>query len=304
MSLFGLDVALALAGGSIISGLIGADSAEDAAQTQASAYDAATQGQIDMTQMGIDESGRQFDATQDLILQMYNQDREDQAPFLEESQEAVGRLGDALYWMRPKNMTSEELEEWWNPTFSWDTSQIEDDPGYQFTLEQGLKALENAASAKGMNLSGAQLQALSQFAEGTAQTYGDTYYGRALDQYNIDNSRAQNTLSLAQSLAGLTPTSNSSQISSTLGSLGSSYGSDLMSAYSQLGSSTASNTINSGNATASSYLASSGLWGNTLSDLTSILGSLGSSFGSTSVLPDGFSYTGSTNALDILSGLS
>ena len=45
-------------------------------------------------------------------------------------------------------------------------------PGYQFTLNQGLNATKNAASASGMLLSGNTLQALDQYGSGLAdQTY-------------------------------------------------------------------------------------------------------------------------------------
>lgn len=41
-------------------------------------------------------------------------------------------------------------------------------PGYQFRYDQGVKAIDNAASAQGMRRSGATLKALTQFGQDTA----------------------------------------------------------------------------------------------------------------------------------------
>jgi hypothetical protein len=48
-------------------------------------------------------------------------------------------------------------------------------PGYQFSLQQGLKAAANNAAGSGLNLSGAQQKGLSNFATGLAQNNYNTY---------------------------------------------------------------------------------------------------------------------------------
>lgn len=49
-----------------------------------------------------------------------------------------------------------------------------DDPGYKFRLEEGQKALDRSAAAKGMLLSGAQIQATNDYNQGMAsQEYGN-----------------------------------------------------------------------------------------------------------------------------------
>lgn len=79
--------------------------------------------------------------------------------------------------------------------FSFDPSQLEQTPGYQFTLNQGLKSLANQNAAKGLGLSGAQQKGALEYATGLADnTYGQQYqralqsyatnYGLASDQYN------------------------------------------------------------------------------------------------------------------------
>lgn len=82
-----------------------------------------------------------------------------------------------------------------NFSFNPTESQLEQTPGYQFTLQQGLKGVDNAASAKGLNLSGAQMKGIGQYTTGLAdQTYQQQYqnalqnfmtnYGVSSDQYN------------------------------------------------------------------------------------------------------------------------
>ncbi|WP_156174076.1 DNA transfer protein p32 [Cupriavidus basilensis] len=79
--------------------------------------------------------------------------------------------------------------------FNPSQKQLEQTPGYQFTLQQGLKGVDNAAAAKGLNLSGAQLKGISDYTTGLAdQTYQQQYqnalqsfmtnYGINSDQYN------------------------------------------------------------------------------------------------------------------------
>jgi hypothetical protein len=63
-------------------------------------------------------------------------------------------------------------------------SDLEQDPGYQFRLEQGQRALDNSVAARGMNLSGAQLKGAAKYNSGMAsQEYGNAYQ-RYMDRYN------------------------------------------------------------------------------------------------------------------------
>lgn len=57
------------------------------------------------------------------------------------------------------------------------------DPGYQFRMEQGQKALDRSAAARGLTQSGAQLKALTDYGQGMgSQEYGNAY-NRAFQQY-------------------------------------------------------------------------------------------------------------------------
>lgn len=84
--------------------------------------------------------------------------------------------------------------------FNFDPSNLQNTPGYQFALTQGLKSTNNSLAAQGLGLSGAQAKGLSQYATGLAdQTYGNQY-NRALSTYNTNFSAAQNTVGNLQNL--------------------------------------------------------------------------------------------------------
>jgi hypothetical protein len=67
-----------------------------------------------------------------------------------------------------------------------DLSQL---PGYQFTLDQGLKATQNAAAAQGLGVSGAAMKGATNYAEGTANTFANqylnNYWANQNNRYNM-----------------------------------------------------------------------------------------------------------------------
>ncbi len=64
--------------------------------------------------------------------------------------------------------------------------QAQATPGYQFQLQQGLKALQNSAAARGGLLTGGTSKAINDYAQGqAASNYGNTY-NRALQSYQTN----------------------------------------------------------------------------------------------------------------------
>lgn len=104
------------------------------------------------------------------------------------------------------------------------------DPGYQFRLREGLKALDRTAAARGGLLSGAQLRGVTRF----GQELGSQEFGQAFNRYNIG---FQNRLNPLQSLAGFGQTSTNT----------------LSNAAGQLGSNLSNLAVGAGNARASGY---------------------------------------------------
>lgn len=84
--------------------------------------------------------------------------------------------------------------------FSFDPSQLDQTPGYQFALQQGLRGTNNMLASQGLGLSGAQAKGLSSFATGLAdQTYGNQY-NRALSTYNTNYQVASNNVNNLQNM--------------------------------------------------------------------------------------------------------
>jgi len=83
-------------------------------------------------------------------------------------------------------------------------ADYQQDPGYQFRLEQGAKALERAGAAKGAQLSGAQMKGLTDYNSGMAsQEYGNAY-NRFMQNRTTRFGELSNLAGLGQSSVGQT----------------------------------------------------------------------------------------------------
>ena len=102
-----------------------------------------------------------------------------------------------------RNIGEEALNEMWEGVKSgefdqgplvldkFDPSQVDlqQDPGYQFRMEQGVEALDKSASARGRLLSGAQKKALTRYGQGVGSQEYANAYARYSDKYNKDITR-------------------------------------------------------------------------------------------------------------------
>jgi hypothetical protein len=154
-------VAAAVVAGSVGGALISSSAAKSAANTQAAAADKAG----------------------DMAYQQYLQTREDQAPWRAAGTTALSSL-------------SAGLAPGGDFTKSFTMNDFQADPGYQFRLDQGNKAITNAAAARGASYSGATLKALDRFNSDQASQE----YGAAYSRYNNDVTTRFNRLA---SLAGV-----------------------------------------------------------------------------------------------------
>lgn len=66
-----------------------------------------------------------------------------------------------------------------------DYSSFYESPDYQFRKEEGEKALERGAAARGMNLSGATLKDMNRFNQGLASTEYGNWYNRLVGQQGL-----------------------------------------------------------------------------------------------------------------------
>lgn len=198
--------AVATIGGSIISGAMGASAADSAANAQI----AASQEQARVQK------------------EMFDKQVELQAPFREAGLKGQNQLLDLLglsentgaagYGSLAKSFSGEDMYK---------------DPGYGFRLNEGVKALDRSAAARGGLLGGNQLRGLTQF----GQDYGSQEYMNAFNRYQTERAARLNPL---QSLMGAGQTSANT----------------LTSAAGNLGNALGESAINAGNARASGYIGS------------------------------------------------
>jgi hypothetical protein len=119
------------------------------------------------------------------------------------------------------------------------------DPGYQFRLGEGAKAIENSAAARGMQLSGANLKGLTRF----NQDFASNEYGNAWNRDSNEKQRKYNFLT-GQSGQG-------QQTAAQVGGFGANASGQI-----------ADNYLQAGNARAAGQVGSASAWGNAIGDVS------------------------------------
>lgn len=165
------------AGVGAIGGIIGggkqADAAKKAAQLQADATNRAT----------------------DLQASEFNRVQQNERPFLEAGYGALDQIQSRL----------PELTEGFDPAkaglpsaFSFDPSLVENDPAFKFAVEEGTKALQRTAAARGNLLGGATQKAVGSFVAGTADQFYNADMDAAARVYQQNYSNAFSTFNSNQ----------------------------------------------------------------------------------------------------------
>lgn len=124
----------------------------------------------------------------------------------------------------------------------FNAGDLANDPGYQFQLAEGVKALDRSAAGRGSLYSGAQMKALSRFNQGLASTN----FGNAYNRWVTGNNQFANA-------AGLGQTANAQQ-----NSLAGQYGANSANLSNQMGQ----NMIGVGNAQAAAGMSNANNWQN------------------------------------------
>lgn len=200
-------------------------------------------------------------------LQMYYQTRSDLSPYNQMGQAVLsdlqslaqsGRTGGGTDYLSKAEQQANWLGQ--GPTQSW----LEQTPGYQWNLAQGLKATQAAAAARGLGVSGASLKGASTYATGLADSTYQNQFNNAnqilsnwlnlntAQQGNITNqfNRLYNVASLGENAAA------------TTGAQGTQAASNYGNYLSQSGQYTAAGTLGASNALTSginNYLSYSAL---------------------------------------------
>ena len=237
-----------VAGASIGSSLIGGIFSSQAGKAQANAakYAANLQYSLGQQSLGFQQ-------------QQYQQNQANQKPWLQAGQQAVGQLSSLAGNFQP-----------WTQQFQAPTGATEqNDPGYQFRLQQGNQALQNSAAASGNLLTGGTAKAIQQYGQDYASNEYSNVYNRALGQYqqnyNIFEQNQANQFNRLASVAGLGQTA-----AGQLGQQGQQAANNISGTNATIGGQVGNSIMNQGAATASGYagIANSAMGGlNNLSQL-------------------------------------
>lgn len=164
----------------------------------------------------------------DIQKQMYDTTRGDLAPYNTAGQAATTQLSNRL-----SDLTS---------PITMDENTLQNTPGYQFNLQQGLKGVQNSAAARGLGTSGAALKGAATYATGLADsTYQNQFSNAVTNQTNAYN-RLMGVSTLGESAAAQT------------GAYGTQTGANIGNQAVATGQSIGNNQIQSGNAQAAGYL--------------------------------------------------
>ncbi|SRR5581483_9916338 len=171
---------IASVGTSVAGGLIGSHAAGKAASQQASAEEAA----LELATKAGEEAKSGIQPAVDRALAQTE-------PYTEAGSTALKQLLNVL------NSGA------FTDKFAFNPSDLEQDPGYQWTLNQGLQALQRSQAARGQLGGGASQKAIEQYAQGLAQTTYQQAFERALGTYNTNRQTALSRAAGFQNLAGM-----------------------------------------------------------------------------------------------------
>jgi hypothetical protein len=150
-------------------------------------------------------------------------------------------------WLKAGTTALSSLNGGTLPSFEAPTGATEqNDPGYQFRLQQGQAALENSAAAKGGLIGGNEGEALTQYGQNYASNEYQNVYNRAMNNYQTNVLGPYNRLS---SLAGL-----GQQTATTLGQEGQSAASGVTNINLTTGAQQGQDIQNAAAARASGYV--------------------------------------------------
>jgi hypothetical protein len=149
----------------------------------------------------------------------YDQTRADNAPWRAAGESALAKLSGLL---QDGSLSSRFA------------GKLDNEAGYQFAKQEGMRAVDNSASARG-GIGGAALKAGARFAENNA----NNFYNDAFNRWNTENTGTYNRLS---NMAGLGQVANQQ-----VGAAGQNYANQSGNALIGLGNANAAAGINQGN---------------------------------------------------------
>ena len=217
-------------GASVIGGVAGS-------AIQANAMGDAAEMQMQAAREANELQERMFNKSYGLQEHMYNQGRSDLEPWRLAGVKSLSQLGNGDF---QRDFTAADFQK---------------DPGYDFRMQEGQKAIERSAAARGGLQSGGTLRALSRY----GQDYASGEYQNAYNRFNADRDRRFGRLS---SVAGLGQTTGSQ-----VGAMGANYANSLSGLNQGYANQVGANTMGAANAAGAAGIGAANAWGNTLSGL-------------------------------------
>lgn len=213
----------------------------------------AANAQVDATKYAADLQKQSSDAALALQKEIWQQQQESQKPWIGAGTNALAQL---VAGTQPGGEFSQ----------GFDPSKVQMDPGFQFRLAEGQKALERSAAARGGALGGAALKGITRY----AQDYSSGEYGNAYTRaFNTFQANRSNRLNPLLSLAGLGQTATT-----TLGNEGGQFAQNAGSNLIGTGANLANLATQAGNARASGYVGNANAWNGALTGVGNNLQSL------------------------------
>jgi hypothetical protein len=225
--------AVAVGVGALAGGVISAQGAKSAANTQASAQENAAAQQ----------------------MQMFNTIQGQEQPFMQAGYGATTSLQQLLGLTsgNPGGGLSNGYLAGGMPTPqtvpTFNSSTVTNSPGYQFAQQQGLSQVANAEAPNVGAMSGPAMKALTNFASGTAAQYYNDYFNQANTQFNQGTtafneaqSNQNNIFSRLSAIAGL-----GQNAASNTGTAGTQLGTGAAQATAGAGASQAAGTVGAAN---------------------------------------------------------
>lgn len=232
----GLSLAGSVAGSSISAG-----GAQKAAQTEANAQQQAIQAETQMYNQGQQIQQQDLATAINQAQQYYGTASGLETPYAEMGVPIANQLVGELQGTTAVPGQAGPLGGM--PSLT-DMSQL---PGYDFTLQQGLLATQNAAAAQGLGISGPAMKAASSYAENTANTfynnYLQNYWANQSNRYNM-LAGVMNTGSTAATNLGEQAVQTGGQIAGAAGAAGNQALSSAVTTGGQIGGTTTSTAAN------------------------------------------------------------
>jgi hypothetical protein len=184
----------------------------------------------------------------------WNQTQANLKPYLDFGSSAINPLQAAMGYNSDWSVNPASiLQEGFNVPTAADAAAT---PGYQFTLQQGLKAAQNSAAARGLGTSGAALKGATTYATGLADSTYNDVFNRALTTFNTNYASAANRVNRLTGIVG-----SGQNAASGLGALGAQTTANIGNTLTSGANASAAGTIGSANAISGAL---NGIGGNAL----------------------------------------